>query len=307
MTDLLTPIHGVETQTLPVAEQKLTESTPKFELLDAMPPKLKEELAAGVKSFWDTTCEYEPQLDTPEERAAALERDENFFLKVYNGAMLLANRNTNPQTGELEKTVTMLFDADETILSLLEDSDGNSAIVARPAFRVAVEAVRSKLGDKFEIGMLTTHDESRLVSELNSPTYLNGLDGIVNPKFILSSKISKENQELHELEAAIDSNNVTVTKAATSDILDPIIAEYDDEVDGWGSIKLVILQRTVVANPDRVFGYVDDLPSAAAIDPDSERVHGVWVGTEVHDMVRRLAVTALGDDVTKRIKEKLAA
>jgi hypothetical protein len=247
-----------------------------------------------AEQFWSDCVKLDPTLDTPEQKASAIEREISFYDKVYRAIEELVARNTDVN-GDITRTVVAMFDVDETILSHIEENQ-----LARPAFSLVVSALRERFGEKFQIGLLTTLPQENLTDKSQQPSYLNGLEHIAEPSFRISSRLNPRD-ELYETEDLINTGNVAETKNAIGEILDQFIGEFDQDVAGWGSIKLVILRNLVKSMRDtHAFLYIDDIPSAGVVARQSRDVMGLWVGPEVHDDIRRSAVVGQADTIAHR-------
>ena len=260
---------------------------------------IDEQLLTAFKPFYTSLVERGVVMDSLAEEAAALERERQFFISVYGGVMSAATQH--------DGMVTALFDVDNTIIEVdgfaasatkdvLEGKPNiENLSIPRPAFALVVKALKQDLGDRFEVGLLTTHSQEALNKELDKPSYLKEVRDIVNPTFVISSKdLGIDDPAFERLDKAHNDNDLSVMRKSVEAIADPYLLSDTGAAEvplgKWYDLKLPIIDAYSTAHPERTFVLIDDLPSAAAIDPSNSRVLGVWVGPQVHDYIRRSAV-----------------
>ncbi len=209
-----------------------------------------------------------------------------FVDKVLSATMGLAESRSGP--------VTILFDVDETIARNVYGENGEITTYVRPGLDVLVKQLEEKLGDRFDIGLLTSRAESHLLSELESPTYTDSIKDRINPEFIFSSRKGSpiyDHEALAEAPLLVDWQEEATALRAIRKIIRPDLKELGEANDfssielavergHWYDGKLAILQHVADQNPDRGFVFVDDLPFPASIDPSHNQVRGVSLGKE---------------------------
>lgn len=213
-----------------------------------------------------------------------LAREVRFIDKVYAATMQLA--------AECDGPVTVLFDVDETLVKNEYAENNVVTTYVRPGFGVLVEALDDALGERVDIGLLTSRAQSQLEEELASPTYTQAATSKLNPQFVMSSrdgKLLRGHEALAGVPRYMESSSEKRALEAIQDIVDPelkTVIEANDfgevlrRVDRahWYDAKLAILQVLAGDNPERGFVLVDDLPFPAAIDPTHPQVRGVALG-----------------------------
>ncbi len=220
--------------------------------------------------FWSQEFQPSKHLaaeDIAERREKAINRERVFAQKVCDAVLNMATLS--------DGVVTILFDVDETIVKKYFTDTGMRDVV-RPAFTPVIKALDSVLGDRLEIGLLTSRGQSKLDEELVQPTYLGEVIHKINPDFVISSSdgVIARNSEIDYLERW---GTQKQRLDALEGFVDPVKVQ---EVEmnsryGWFSNKLLIIQELVRHNTDRFFIFVEDLPCASVIDPSNPRARGV--------------------------------
>ncbi len=259
---------------------------------ETLSPELRSEIEVAFDKYWSDAAagkdEYWGADDLEEERKKALERELGFARKVTSAATEMANRHSGP--------VVLLFDVDETIARNEYTSGSDDFITyVRPAFAPTLAVLRTELGDRLEVGLLTSRGESHLDEQLENPTYLTDAMDIVNPEFVLSSQTDSRvfKQTIqdtdgdtyedwdHDLKRLDHREREAL--AYCEDILKPEIVQevtdegYSDTNPDWWNIKLAILQKVAANHPERAFVFVEDLWCADSVRDDHPQVMGVHV------------------------------
>jgi hypothetical protein len=232
------------------------------------------------------------EFASPEEkstaRTEALERELSFIQKVTDAADEMAKRH--------DGSIVMLFDVDESLRHV--DPEGTASNMVRPAFLVAANGIREQLGDRLEIGLLTTRPQASLNQELSDPKVLSGVEDMINPTLLISSRDAELNSPwLQYLQKCEDAGDTEALLGAVRSVIAPEFTEQakNGEVNStyWFDLKLAIVDHLVEAYPDKAFVVIDDRPFVEAIDPDSSRVIGVSVASEIQDDFRREAALSV--------------
>lgn len=240
-------------------------------------------LEKAFEAFWNELPEYLTGRQSDEEKRKALEREVVFVDKVYSAVTQLAETRDGP--------ITILFDVDETLVKDEYGEDDQVTTYVRPGFGVLMQAIDSTLGDRVDIGLLTSRAQSHLDEEIASPSYTQAVSGKINPDFVISSRdghLLTGHEALQDAPRSMTAGEELLSLNAIRRIIDPRLAS-DVEADDWSAIakrvnrgywydtKLAILQHLAQEHPERGFVFVDDLPFPAAIDPEHSQVRGVTV------------------------------
>lgn len=256
------------------------------DLLDMEPrdeeiPALFREIAAEL-ALHDVEQELEaevtalgPQLSgepKPAIHSEMLERERAFFTKVFMAATEMAERQTGP--------VTLLFDVDYTVVQ-------NDSRTVRPAFALVIRELSNILGDRLELGILSTRTrEGSGELELDDPIGRTPIAGDkLNPDFLFSSlDLERSDPSVRSL---VYGNNTIAQIEAAKDVLDPEVIEAiksgELSTESFYDSKLLVLQGLVSGRPDRAFVLVDDLPVADVLKSKSPNIGGVRVNAEILD------------------------
>lgn len=250
------------------------------------------ELEKSFNPFWKMLVANGICEDTPEERAAALEREKSLYTKINAGIEGLAREHSGP--------ITILSDVDEAMAEMIPAKLATYNVL-KPGFLLAIQAQKSKpWGNRLDVGLITSHKESRLDRELENPTYLKEL----NPEkmlFVLSSKdLARDDAEFaridklqNDQEGLQVEKNMQEVLNSVRGIVDPSVIEATAlgiiPLNSWFHIKLAIIDRLAQDHPERAFLTIDDLPCADVVGANNTRVRGVWVGPEIHNDVFRHA------------------
>lgn len=217
------------------------------ELTAVFDDRFKENLT----EYWRSTVrdEFDEPL-SPEEEAVALDkalhREMAFFAKVYSAGMAMSSH--------FPGKVTMLFDIDNTLRE-------PGADMVRPAFTLAINLLDQELGERLEVGLLTTIPLVALDTKLGGPGYLESVRSKLNTEYFICSG----EYELGGADAS--------------------------PLDGWAN-KTKIVKDLAAKHTDRAFVLVDDLKSTDEGLHDNPRVLGVAVTTEIHNDLWRQAAMA---------------
>ena len=219
-----------------------------------------------------------------EEKDGLIEKEIGFINKVLTATTELTESRPGP--------ITILFDVDDTIARNVYGEDGEVATTyVRPGLAVLMEKLEASIGDRFDVGLLTSRGESHLAEEMASPTYLSSMKDKVNPDFIFSSRegSSVYNHEILErVPLEVHMGKEALALRAIEKIIRPDMRAYGEANDfesveraverrHWYDAKLAILQHVADQHPDRGFVFVDDLPFPASVDPLHHQVRGVSV------------------------------
>ena len=234
-----------------------------MELAEMQPPALTD-ADKGRSNYYPLFVE--------SSRPEAIDKEKRFFTKIYDAAMTMAERS--------DGTVTLLFDVDETIV----DGPFNNPVV-RPAFPAVIKELGETLGDRLEVGLLTTRRQDMLEMELEDPQFLGDVMTHVNPDFVMSSRQFEKDYPVFE--DLIHNNDDEMKIALTEDIVDPEVIEATRNgivpAHKWYHTKLAMVQELVNRFPDRSFVLIDDLISAGVIRDDHDRAAGVHVYDEMQN------------------------
>ena len=254
------------------ASELFREITTELSLLDA-----GKELEAEVAAL-------APQLSGhagAEIHDELLAREQSFFIKVFTAALVMAERQPGP--------VALLFDVDLTLVH-----HGGPQGVARPAFALAVRELDNMLGDRLEIGLLSSRPKGDgqspgLASEAHSPTFTAGAGHKLNPELIISSGDLERSDKT--VSALVHGTDTEAQIEAAADVLDPELIDAvrrgEMTLHALYDSKLLVLQELITKYPDRAFVFFDDLPVAGAIVRDSPHIRGVRVHEEILDGILR--------------------
>ena len=221
-----------------------------------------------------------------EERDELVEKETRFIDEVLTATAELAESRSGP--------ITILFDVDDTIAKNVYGEGNEVTTYVRPGLAILIEQLEESMGDRFDVGLLTSRGESHLAKELALPTYLNAMKDKLNPEFVFSSREGSsvyENEGLMDVPLQIYSgygSNEELALRAIEKIIRPDMKAHGKAGDfesversvdrrHWYDAKLAILQHAADQNPDRGFVFVDDLPFPASIDPSHHQVRGVSV------------------------------
>jgi hypothetical protein len=216
-----------------------------------------------------------------EGRREFIEREMAFVDQVLTATTELAESRTGP--------ITILFDVDDTIARNVYGEGNEITTYVRPGLTILMERLEESVGDRLDVGLLTSRAESHLVQEMASPTYLSAMKDKVNSDFIFSSREGSSvynHEALAQAPHGLDMGMESVALRAIEKIIRPDMkahaeaGDYDSverSVDRchWYDAKLAILQHVADQNPDRGFVFVDDLPFPASVDPSHGQVRGV--------------------------------
>ncbi len=195
-------------------------------------------------------------------------REKQFALNVAYAGLLMSERHSG--------IVTLLADVDQTFTE-------NSGITIRPAFPFALNILYKELGNRLEVGLLTTNRQEGINDNL--PIYFKGVDARVNSDFVISSREMEEADP--RLQQAVDNDNYAIVR----DIVEPQVIEdtqAGELSDIWFGTKLIILQELARQHPERSFVFVDDLIWADVIQDMHRQVRGLWVGQYMqNDLVQK--------------------
>jgi hypothetical protein len=252
-----------DTKTSELTPELFREISAELALLD-----VEDELEEGVRAL-------RPELSghvAQEFQGEILRREKAFFTKVFMAAIEMAEIQPEP--------VTLLFDVDWT-LTHYED------LVARPAFALVIRELDNILGDRLEVGLLTTKGAESIESEPYHPTYTKGVSHKLNTNFLISSGDLERDNKLSAFDSLLEGKDTLAQIEAAQDVLDPNIVESIRSATGNTAelydVKLGILHELTVLYPDRAFILIDDLPFTDSIRRDSSKVKGVRVREEVLD------------------------
>jgi hypothetical protein len=231
--------------------------------------------------------------DDPEIHDEILAREKSFFTKVVGAAFNMAESQPGP--------VALMFDVDYTILH-------RDPHTPRPAFALAIRELDNILGDRLQVGLLTTRSQESLVREWYHPIYTAAAHYKLNPDFLISS--GDMDRPGHPVHALIKDKDTAAKIKAAQDVLDPAIIEAvrDGKLDvmSFYDSKLITLQELSARYPSQSFIAIDDLPYASAINDHSLRVKGVRVNKEILDDVLRPYRKPLPAKVLEESSELLA-
>lgn len=260
-----------------------TAPTPDFgpEFHEPLRPDITAELQDSFLPYWHELSKQNYGTNTlpgNDDFREAFQKELRFFEKVYDAATTMGERHHG--------TVTVLFDVDETLI------EGE---LVRPSFSILARHLHETLGDRVEIGLLTTKPQAHVDEEAISPTYMADLSGLTNPDFFISSRHWEKSYP--HLQTVAYGDDLDAKLAAAGDLIDPAITA--ETVAGrmspntWYHTKLAILADLADSCPDRSFIFVDDLASADVIRDDHAQVAGVYVFEEMQNDRQRLIEAAL--------------
>lgn len=235
----------------------------------------------SFEAFWRGLPEHITGRRSEEDKQHMFAREVLFIDKVYSAATRLAAERDGP--------ITVLFDVDETLVRNEYGEENAVTTHVRPGFGVLVRALDEALGDRIDIGLLTSRAQSHLDEELASPTYTQATVGKLNPEFVVSSRdgnLLKTHEALTGVPRHMMSTSEKRALDAIRNIADPVLAAVIEANDiggilqrvdraHWYDAKLAILQVLAGDYPERGFVFVDDLPFPAVIDPSHPQVRGV--------------------------------
>lgn len=266
--------------------------------LEYTDPELYAALVADCEQFWVDRPPHYARYESEGDKEAFVARELAFVERVYNTTTELAETHDGP--------VTLLLDVDETFAKNEYGGKDGSEVTTyvRPALATLFKLLDNKLGDRYDVGLLTSRAHSHLAEELetNEHGYMQHLSDRLNRDFVISSRRGSpifENEELEETPDGMTHGEHEIAIAALGSILRPEVADavraehahYEtmDDKDGfdpnalsslvprehWYDSKLAILAYLAEKHPDRAFVFVDDLPFPAAIDNTHPQVRGV--------------------------------
>jgi len=212
----------------------------------------------------------------PQERLDIASREQAFFQKVYTQTMATARQHDGP--------IRLMFDVDQTISDFVDNYTGPEIRIIRPAFSLVVEMLREELGDRLQIGLLTTLPPTEVKDECLADIDPNA---IAEELLIGTRLYAKENPDLMLQEINRGAMPQETVLDNLSDILRPDVIEAVKsgklplsavrDADG----KLEVIRNLHHQNPDAKFVFVDNLTPAGMIRSDF--VDGVHVGLEMQD------------------------
>jgi len=252
-------------------------------------------------------------LEGPTAYAEMCAREESWYNRTCNAVLDAAMRHDGP--------VRLLLDIDQTI------SDGLPGVrLVRPAFRAAVTDLRAMLGDRFQIGLLSSvvdmieeEDEAGeihrtlLYPESIAKMYTKDLpEDILDPNLKISTRLfENEHPWVQELEEAPEEDVLAAIKPMLDEIAVQAIADKElrasDCRDGDG--KWEIVKTLLEDNPDTFYVYADNLPGTALLgNTEMDRFTALWMGLEMQNYwLPKIPRGRLGDHLRKRLDARMLA
>lgn len=221
-------------------------------------------------------------IGTEQSYGDVYDREVRFFDKVYDAVMEMS-------AGHNDK-VRVYFDVDQT----LTEGIGQHRVV-RPAFSWAIAELHGILGDRLQVGLLTTLKNHNNTYDM---VLADVKPDLVDPSYLLCTReydfspkqvslLACEDNDAERLQSVAHLLDPALVTAAKQDLLE---ARHWHDPDGKLEILDDQLQLTEQENIRLVF--VDNMASAAAIRRDHPRLRGVCVAREVQDEVFRTGFEA---------------
>jgi hypothetical protein len=263
---------------------------PQLELHPETTPAVNpfEQLAEGVweKAYKSREAEFKQYAQrmgpkswqSPEQ---VIEKEKRFFIKVF--ALVREKAETH------KGFIVVEFDADECILETDQEAEGLNHYDTRPAFGAVMRALDEeevegkRLGQRLAVGVMTTKPQQSLEDQ---PAYLNGVPD-VQPEFLISSK---------ELTVGIQEKGKGQDIRLIEDIVDSqVMADAEHgvlDLSGMEYAKLLKFKEQVIAHPDYLFIFVDDMRAPELIRKDHPNLAGVSMASERQNTWAALAAGA---------------
>lgn len=265
--------------------------------LEYTDPDLYAALVEDCEAFWATRPPHYTRYEQEGDKEAFIAREVAFVERVYDATVELAETHEGP--------ITLLLDVDETFARNEYGGKDGSEITTyvRPGLATLFKKLDNKLGDRYDVGLLTSRGHSHLEDELETDAhgYMGHVRERLNLNFVISSRDGSPIYEAETLQEAPDGLSYgyyELALEAIKSIVRPEVAEAalaeqnrfkktDDETDyediisslvprgHWYDPKLAILAYLAEQHPDRAFVFVDDLPFPVAVDNTHPQVRGV--------------------------------
>ncbi|HSX05528.1 MAG TPA: hypothetical protein VLF69_03625 [Candidatus Saccharimonadales bacterium] len=217
---------------------------------------------------------------TPDDFDLVCRREWSFFSKVYGNTMQMAEVHDGP--------VRVWFDVDYTIRS----AEGINGVV-RPAYGLLIDALYAQLGDRFQLGLITTlRNTDGQLDRCLEPQHVRH-EAVRERAQVISVHDYVKANNLLEATAGEDPDGPEVERrmfAAISDVVDPNITKAFDadefpltfirELDG----KLEAILHWLAQHEGESAVVVDDTPYTAMLKRDHPRLRGVHVAPEIQEL-----------------------
>jgi hypothetical protein len=227
------------------------------------PEVFAADLATRFDAFWAHEAEVNWRIDeaTPQDKEREFEREVKFGTVIAAGALALAAAHDGP--------ITVLFDIDDTLACVTYD-DGEPRTSLRPSFPLIATELKRLIGDRLNIGLLTSRMQSHLDEERSKPTTLKGVIDAVNPELIVSSRedgeyASRIDEFTDEQRTKVGETMLWGVEGYKQGLSTDIIRK------GW------TLHLLTEIYSDNAFLVVDDHQWVNDINPDNSRVAGIHV------------------------------
>ncbi|HEY4161261.1 MAG TPA: hypothetical protein VGM08_04320 [Candidatus Saccharimonadales bacterium] len=249
-------------------------------------PKPVGELNEAAEAKYRRNAERR-ERDKQKDRQGMLEREEAWFDKIYTAGTKVAEGNEDP--------VELFFDVDNTITDFSVDDNR----VMRPAFRRVIDALHEKLGDRLQIGILTTMDAPWVLEHC-----LESIDpAVIAPEYILDVRTyarqanpagmdeeeSRKELRTVSLERLADILNPDLYDAIADRVLDPDTVYSESKLETVSELyRYALLRQALGYRTDRArIVFVDNMLYAGMLTQANPYIMGVNVGSEIQGSLGR--------------------
>ena len=233
-----------------------------------------EEIDQRLDDFWQNegSSLYLGSRHAPMRRELVKDRERAFATQLIGTVLEIADAHSG--------NIALMFDVDETIVAkraLAEEKER----FTRPSLDIVIGILEEALGERLEIGVLSTRSQAALDAEMQDPTYLKDIIGRVNPRYVISSRDGAMALSFKDTLVYGHGQLKKDEREAIQGFVDPnvIETEFRGSFDSHG-IKPFVLKDLVDSHPDTYFVAVDDHEWVKEINPDYSRVKGVHLDGE---------------------------
>lgn len=233
-----------------------------------------EEIDQRLDDFWQNegSSLYLNSRHAPMRRELVKRRERAFATQLIGTVLKIADAHSG--------NIALMFDVDETIATkraLAEEKER----FTRPSLDIVIGILEETLGERLEIGILSTRGQASLDTEKQNPTYLKDIIGRVNPAYVISSRDGA--MALSFKDTLGHSQLKKDERETIRSFVDPQVVETDFRGSfdiGSHGIKPFVLKELVDSHPDTYFVAVDDHEWVKEINPEYPRVKGVHLDDE---------------------------
>lgn len=174
--DVLLPAHALE---LSQEVEGFYRQNPEFLRL------FDDDFVEQLQKYRDATAYEDIVSPSPDVQRKELEdafkREMSFFAKVYAASMAMAEAG--------HEKVTLLFDVDNTLIQ-------PGINIPRPTFPLVIDMLGRRLGDRLEVGLLTTIKPEHLSADAG---YFKDIKRFVNADMLISAPLVEKNAEVRRV------------------------------------------------------------------------------------------------------------